>query len=360
MVEHVKLGIPVAVCKMQGWRSYQEDMAVAFSSLTGASEYLLCGVFDGHSGNTSSSHASSVIFPTIVGTAAWREGNMEKALIDGFMLVDESLRKAHAKDGTTAICAVIGPDKVWVANCGDSRGVLCRDGIVIALSIDHKPSNSDEAERIRRAGGYVDAFDPLVPRVMAPNCYMAMATSRTLGDFHFKVDKRRPKDEQIVSPKPTIMAQDRHEKDQFIILATDGVWDVMSNQDVCNFLIEQSLAVTNGEPEVSPQVQNDVEVHIDIETHSANHISSTQPVCSPGEKLNHIDVGELAKSLLARCLEKGTMDNCSVVIVDLRKNQQKLLSNSGTQTPVTTFKTHANRGRAALESLESASSSCNE
>jgi serine/threonine protein phosphatase PrpC len=284
---------------------------------------------------------------------------MENALIDGFMMVDESLRKAHAKDGTTAICAVVGQDKLWVANCGDSRGVLCRDGFFIPLSVDHKPGNIEEAERIRRAGGYVDSFDPLVPRVMAPNCYMAMATSRTLGDFHFKVDKRRPKDEQIVSPKPTIIGLDRDEKDQFIILATDGVWDVMTNQDVCNFLIEQSQTLTNGQPIVSPQVQDDVQVHVVSENHDVNQTYSTQPVLSPGKKSNHFEVGELAKSLLAHCLEKGTMDNCSVVIVDLRNNKQKLSPNSGTETPVTTFKTHASRGRAALESLESASS-CNE
>ncbi|KAI7751796.1 hypothetical protein M8C21_024741, partial [Ambrosia artemisiifolia] len=57
--------------------------------------------------------------------------------------------------GSTAVVAVVAPDKIVVSNCGDSRAVLCRNGVAIPLSTDHKPDRPDELERIEKAGGRV-------------------------------------------------------------------------------------------------------------------------------------------------------------------------------------------------------------
>ncbi|KAG5175448.1 phosphatase 2C-like domain-containing protein, partial [Tribonema minus] len=279
LVWHEKLHVAAATCKMQGWRRNQEDMAIAHANFNGAPDVVFGGIFDGHSGPSASSFASEHIVPAVVKSAQWKAGDVDGAL--GFLDTDNALREAATKDGTTAICAVVGDTHLWVANCGDSRAVLCRGGAAVALSTDHKPNVPEERARIRRAGGYVDVFDPAVPRVMAPNCYMAMATSRTLGDFHFKTDKRRPQDEQIVSPRPAVVKMERQDDDQFIILASDGVWDVMSNQNVCDFLLAEWAVA------------------------AARHARESM-------------VGALAEALLARCLAKGTMDNCSCVIIDLR------------------------------------------
>uniref|UniRef100_A0A2P2MHS4 PPM-type phosphatase domain-containing protein n=1 Tax=Rhizophora mucronata TaxID=61149 RepID=A0A2P2MHS4_RHIMU len=57
--------------------------------------------------------------------------------------------------GTTAVVALLTPEHIVVANCGDSRAVLCRGGKAVPLSVDHKPDRPDEHARITAAGGRV-------------------------------------------------------------------------------------------------------------------------------------------------------------------------------------------------------------
>lgn len=77
--------------------------------------------------------------------------------------------------GSTAVVAVVSPDKIIVSNCGDSRAVLCRNGVAIPLSTDHKPDRPDELNRIREAGGRVIFWDG--PRVLG-----VLAMSRAIGN----------------------------------------------------------------------------------------------------------------------------------------------------------------------------------
>ena len=63
--------------------------------------------------------------------------------------------QAGYDSGTTAILAIIHGRHLTVANVGDSRCVLCRNGIAIDMSIDHKPDDTKELQRIEKAGGKV-------------------------------------------------------------------------------------------------------------------------------------------------------------------------------------------------------------
>uniref|UniRef100_J3M7U3 protein-serine/threonine phosphatase n=1 Tax=Oryza brachyantha TaxID=4533 RepID=J3M7U3_ORYBR len=76
--------------------------------------------------------------------------------------------------GSTAVVAVVGPNRVVVANSGDSRAVLCRAGVPVPLSVDHKPDRPDELERIQAAGGRVIYWDGA--RVLG-----VLAMSRAIG-----------------------------------------------------------------------------------------------------------------------------------------------------------------------------------
>ena len=78
--------------------------------------------------------------------------------------------------GSTAVCTLISPTHFFFANCGDSRGVLSRDGRTIFSTQDHKPVNPTEKERIQRAGGSV-----MIQRVNG-----SLAVSRALGDYQYK------------------------------------------------------------------------------------------------------------------------------------------------------------------------------
>ncbi|ESQ51437.1 hypothetical protein EUTSA_v10017797mg [Eutrema salsugineum] len=119
--------------------------------------------------------------------------------------------------GSTAVVSVITPDKIVVANCGDSRAVLCRNGKPVPLSTDHKPDRPDELDRIEGAGGQVIYWD--CPRVLG-----VLAMSRAIGDNYLK---------PYVSCEPEVTVTDRTD-DDCLILASDGLWDVVSNETACS------------------------------------------------------------------------------------------------------------------------------
>jgi hypothetical protein len=104
---------------------------------------------------------------------------------------------------------------IYVANCGDSRAVLCRDGGALALTDDHKAAREDETARVEAAGGQILFWNGV--RVMG-----LLAVSRAIGDHSL-----RPY--VIAEPEVTIVA--RHPSDEVLVMASDGLWDVMSNQE---------------------------------------------------------------------------------------------------------------------------------
>ena len=112
------------------------------------------------------------------------------------------------------------------ANIGDSRSVACFAGQVDPLSFDHKPTCPTETSRIIQAGGWVQ-FN----RVNGN-----LALSRAFGDFVFKRNERRPAAEQIVIAYPDVQKRQLTDDLEFIVLACDGVWDVMTNEEVIEFI----------------------------------------------------------------------------------------------------------------------------
>ena len=98
---------------------------------------------------------------------------------------------------------------------------------VFFSTTDHKPWDKVELERIKGAGGYV-----MDGRVMG-----GLAVSRALGDYEYKAVDGKGPTEQPVSAEPEVTAKERaHQEDQFVVLACDGVWDVMDNEELCAFV----------------------------------------------------------------------------------------------------------------------------
>jgi serine/threonine protein phosphatase PrpC len=119
--------------------------------------------------------------------------------------------------GTTVVLAVIEGATLTVANVGDSRAVLFRDGRAVRLSVDHKPDLPEEAQYIQSKGGFVK--DGRVSGMLA--------VSRALGDGFLH---------EVAHPVPHIVRVELTEKDTRLILACDGVWDVMSDQEACELI----------------------------------------------------------------------------------------------------------------------------
>ncbi|XP_059429847.1 probable protein phosphatase 2C 24 [Corylus avellana] len=181
--------------------------------------------------------------------------------------------------GSTAVVAIVTSDKIIVANCGDSRAVLCRNGKPVPLSSDHKPDRPDELNRIQAAGGRVIYWDG--PRVLG-----VLAMSRAIGDNYLK---------PYVSCEPEVSVTDRTAEDDCLILASDGLWDVVSNETACG-VARMCLRGKAHAPLCSP-----------MEDEVATSETSDK-ACSDASML-------LTKLALAR----HSTDNVSVVVVDLRK-----------------------------------------
>lgn len=124
------------------------------------------------------------------------------------------------------MCAVITPTHVVCASVGDSRCVVgsTTKGTTTALTEDHKPSNPEERARIELAGGFV----------MGDRVNGELAMSRALGDFRYKRDEKLQSTEYPVICYPDVAVHKRSgKKDEILVLACDGVFDVMSNAEVC-------------------------------------------------------------------------------------------------------------------------------
>ncbi|CAN8248457.1 unnamed protein product [Cochlearia groenlandica] len=182
--------------------------------------------------------------------------------------------------GSTAVISVVTADKIVVANCGDSRAVIFRGGKAIPLSSDHKPDRPDELNRIQVAGGRVIYWNG--PRVLG-----VLAMSRAIGDNYLK---------PYVISEPEVTITDRVKEDEFLILASDGLWDVVSNVTACKVVRMCLRGKVNGQRKT-------------INVNNA---------CVDGETLDKACVD--ASVLLTRlALARQSSDNVSIVVVDLRR-----------------------------------------
>jgi serine/threonine protein phosphatase PrpC len=123
--------------------------------------------------------------------------------------------------GCTALAAVIAGGRLLVANAGDCRAVLCRAGRPVGLSRQHTAELEDERARILAAGGSV-ARRGGGWRVGAA----ALQVTRALGDF----DLKGPIDGGVTA-EPEVVEFGLTPEDQFVIMASDGVWDVMTDAE---------------------------------------------------------------------------------------------------------------------------------
>lgn len=147
------------------------------------------------------------------------------------------------ESGCTCVCAVITPTHVVCANVGDSRCIVgsTTTGTTIALTDDHKPSNPEERARIEKVGAFV--------RDDRVNGELAM--SRALGDFRYKRNVELQTHEHPVICYPDVAVHKRSGKgDEVLVLACDGVFDVMENDEVTCLLVPVALSLLLGDPPV--------------------------------------------------------------------------------------------------------------
>mmetsp|Transcript_5580 Transcript_5580/g.14187 ORF Transcript_5580/g.14187 Transcript_5580/m.14187 type:complete len:391 (-) Transcript_5580:117-1289(-) len=156
----------------------------------------------------------------------------------GDMDADEDceLPEHKIQAGCTAVVAMIRDGKIFVGNAGDSRAVLCRGGSAVPLSNDHKPAHEIEKNRIEAAGGFLSDIGG-VCRVNGN-----LNLSRAIGDLKYKGNADLAPKDQIITAHPDVMCETICAEDEFLLLACDGVWDVMSNQQAVDFIRKRLTA----------------------------------------------------------------------------------------------------------------------
>ncbi len=235
------VGYAVGVCSQQGKRPYQEDEYSVgccyfyphlifltlffkirqFLSRNGTEpETHFFGLFDGHAGGRCSQHLSSALATTLAEDETFVT-NLPQAIKRSFHAVNENFLKIAEKmklhDGSTGICAVIRDNKVIVANVGDCRTLIISNGRPIQMSTDHKPTNIDEQKRIASLGGSV------VNCMGVARVNRVLAVSRAFGNRTLRT---------VIRPDAELTQRDLVDGDDFIVMASDGLWDVLKNKDV--------------------------------------------------------------------------------------------------------------------------------
>ncbi|WCJ42729.1 Protein phosphatase 2C family protein [Euphorbia peplus] len=264
------------------------------------------GVYDGHGGFQVADYCSKRIHlalaEEIEGLRDGSSGNSwqdqwRNAFLNCFRKVDSETGGSNSDNsevapetaGSTAVVSVVCPTHVIVANCGDSRAVLCRGKVAMPLSVDHKPDREDEYARIEAAGGKIISWN-------GSRVFGVLAMSRSIGDRYLK---------PWIIPDPEVMFVPRVKEDECLILASDGLWDVMTDQEACDIARRRILLWHKKNADASSVENNDGDVDPAAQA-AAEYLSK-----------------------LAR--HKGSKDNITVVVVDLkaqRKPKRKILDNN--------------------------------
>ncbi|CAI5473014.1 unnamed protein product [Closterium sp. Yama58-4] len=202
-----------------GRKAVMEDTYQALMGFAGRESDAFFGVFDGHGGTAAAKFAAAEL-ATRVAQAAARTGAhaSEAALVEGYLEADRRFLEQNVASGTSCLTCWATPGRLFLAHAGDCKAVLVKGGRAVALTEDHRAGREDEQARITALGGFVDTATGM-PRVQG-----ILAVTRGI-DAHLKA---------FITPQPDV-AQVRLGADcSALILASDGLWDVVAPQDAAD------------------------------------------------------------------------------------------------------------------------------
>ena len=291
--------------------------------------HALLGVCDGHGDHGCVSKFVADGMADILQKQLSDTDDVAQAWKTACLVLDAQLKDSGRKGGSTAVWALVTETSITVANVGDSRCILIQKPsleqamenlklqeekvespekteaeekqsmdkqlryIVTPLSEDHKPNLELEQARIEKAGLSVvaetfmeDGVEQTIYKVQRSETDR-LAVSRSFGDFEYKGITELAADEQAVVATPEIRVHARDKGlDMYLVLACDGVWDVMSSQEVADFVVSRVEAAVGAEEEgILPRVGDE---------------------------------------LLNECLQRGSTDNMTTVIVALSKTAESI------------------------------------
>ncbi|CAK89232.1 unnamed protein product (macronuclear) [Paramecium tetraurelia] len=254
-----------AASAVQGWRRSMEDTHIFVCDLV--PNVSLFGIFDGHGGADVAIFVQRHFTEELLRNNNFKDQNFEDALQETFLKMDELMfaeegqlelqqiknttEEGAYQTGCTANVALFFKNTLYVANVGDSRSVLCRNNTNCDLSNDHKPVILKEKQRIESAGGFVDEG-----RINGN-----LNLSRALGDRQYKQNSSLNKTEQLVIAFPDIEKIELTQKDKFLLMGCDGIFDQLSHLELLQF-INNKLGNQPVTPQLLGRVAEDLLDHL--------------------------------------------------------------------------------------------------
>jgi len=208
-----------------GLRDSMEDKIVICGNFRNKPDEDYFAIFDGHAGKEASAYCAENMHIYLESQLNQKEGDIPHCITQTFKMTHDRMRTQKTEEGnyiesgTTSLIALFSGNDLFIANAGDSRAVFCQNKNPILVTEDHKPTSEREMKRIVSLGGMV-----LKNRVQGK-----LAVSRAIGDY-----KLNP----YVTEIPDVFGPFnwRDPTYEFLILACDGLWDVMAEQIACDFV----------------------------------------------------------------------------------------------------------------------------
>ena len=254
------MNITYGISEKVGCRSHMEDAHAIYQDAD--RKFFAAEIYDGHGGREAAKIAAGMLTPYFM--HAWAKEsekplrdrrNEYKLLREAYLSVDAHLVERGIRSGTAAANLYIIGDRFLVANAGDTRIIIGTKKGFSLLTKDHKPDLPEEKVRIESLGGRVLSYG-------APRVEGVLAMSRALGDTGLK---------PYICSEPRIVEGYLGKENDYAVLACDGVWDVLTHDDV----IQTVRAV------IDPRVASE----------------------------------EISK----KALDQGSTDNITVIVLDLRE-----------------------------------------
>jgi serine/threonine protein phosphatase PrpC len=277
-----------------GNRHDNEDRIMTAPACHGDLKFHTIGVLDGHDSAAASDRVAQML-PMTLGNHLKAGTGMEEAFRSSLADCEASLKRNVPTAGTCVCSTVIAGRHVWCANLGDCRTALIFLQVpethtsptkvtrLCWMSKDHKASCPDEIRRIRAAGGRVTngRVEGLEP-------------SRTLGDFDVKLQVAPG----VISIEPDVryecLGSGRETAQALLVCGSDGVWDVISGQDVCDLV------------------------------HARKELAGLQAsmLQAGGGRVDTTPLRDLAQDLVQFAVARGSRDDCTAVAAMISVNQR--------------------------------------
>lgn len=209
----------------QGKHHENEDRTKIISDMQGSGYY---SIFDGHGGYKCAEWMADSLHNFINKTSFWKQEKIADAIKQGFLDAEKAfLERAISLRDPTGTCAITAifyekTRALYVGNVGDSRAVLCRAGQALEMSRDHNPDEAQEFRRVSAKGG----------KVVNGRVNGLLAVSRSLGDKELKIGKLKGP----VIPHPEVFQTQLTTEDEFLLIACDGLFDVMSSSEAIEMI----------------------------------------------------------------------------------------------------------------------------